>query len=295
MVLTRESEPMGERALVPVVDFHVHIMDPAHLQPWTQEYLVASSGRDMEHLAELMSSPELLVEMLRENGVDYAVVLAEISPITTGVISNEAVAAFCRDQEALIPFANINPFLTSDPVVKLERYVLDMGFKGLKLYPTYQGFYANDSIVYPLYAKAQELGIPVMIHTGSSIFRGARLKYGDPLWIDDVAVDFPELTLIQVHSGRGFWYRRAFFLARLHSNVYMEIAGLPPHKLLDYFPDLEKNAGKVVFGSDWPGLRSIGRNVEAIRSLPLSENTKAKILGGNAVRLLDGALHGGSE
>jgi predicted TIM-barrel fold metal-dependent hydrolase len=267
-------------------------MDLDHLQPWTREYLVASSGQDMEQLRELMSSPELLVRMLRENGVDYAVVLAEINPITTGVMSNETVAAFCRNQEALIPFANINPFLTSDPVAKLERYVLDMGFQGLKLYPTYQGFYANDSMVYPLYAKAQELGIPVMIHTGSSVFKGARLKYGDPLWIDDVAVDFPELTLIQVHSGRGFWYGRAFLLARLHSSVYMEIAGLPPHKLLDYFPDLEKNADKVVFGSDWPGLRSIGRNVDTIRSLPLSEKTKAKVLGGNAVRLLNGVLPG---
>jgi predicted TIM-barrel fold metal-dependent hydrolase len=167
-----------------------------------------------------------------------------------------------------------------------------MGFRGLKLYPTYQGFYANDSIIYPLYAKAEELGIPVMIHTGSSIFTGARLKYGDPLWIDDVAVDFPELPLIQVHSGRGFWYRRAFFLARLHRNVYMGIAGLPPLRLLDYFPELEKNSDKIVFGTDWPGLRSIKSNIEAIRSLPITEETKAKILGDNAARLLGRALPG---
>jgi predicted TIM-barrel fold metal-dependent hydrolase len=273
-----------------VIDFHVHVMDPENLQPWTREYLVQSSGRDMEYLSRLMTSPELLVEMLRENGVDCAVVLTEISPITTGVISNETIAEFCRDQEALVPFANINPFTVASPAQELERYVLEMGFQGLKLYPTYQGFYANDSMVYPVYAKAEELKIPVMIHTGSSIFTGARLKYGDPLWLDDVAVDFPELTLIQAHSGRGFWYERAFFLARLHSNVHLEIAGLPPHKLPEYFPDLEKNADKIIFGSDWPGLRSIRRNVEAIRSLSLTEDTKAKILGGNAARLLNGAL-----
>jgi len=277
---------------MPVIDFHVHVMDPENLQPWTREYLVQSSGEDMEYLSRLMTSPELLVDMLRENGVDYAVVLTEISPITTGVISNEAIAEFCRGQAVLVPFANINPFMVANPAQELERYVLEMGFKGLKLYPTYQGFYANDSMVYPLYAKAEELKIPVMIHTGSSIFTGARLKYGDPLWIDDVAVDFPELTLIQAHSGRGFWYERAFFLARLHSNVHLEIAGLPPHKLPEYFPELEKNADKIIFGSDWPGLRSIKRNIEAIRSLSLAEDTKAKILGGNAARLLDGALNG---
>jgi predicted TIM-barrel fold metal-dependent hydrolase len=276
---------------MPVIDFHVHVMDPENLQPWTKEYLVESSGEDMEYLSKLMTSPELLVEMLRENGVDYAVVLTEISPITTGVISNETIAEFCRGQEVLVPFANINPFTVAHPAQELERYVLEKGFKGLKLYPTYQGFYANDSTIYPLYAKAQELKIPVMIHTGSSIFTGARLKYGDPLWIDDVAVDFPDLTLIQAHSGRGFWYERAFFLARLHRNVHLEIAGLPPHKLPEYFPELEKNADKIIFGSDWPGLRSIKRNVEAIRSLSLPEDTKAKILGGNAARLLDGVLN----
>jgi predicted TIM-barrel fold metal-dependent hydrolase len=161
-----------------------------------------------------------------------------------------------------------------------------MGFRGVKLYPTYQQFYANDSRLYPLYAKAQEKGIPVMIHTGSSIFRGSRLKYGDPLYMDDVAVDFPELILLMAHSGRGFWYNRAYFLAKLHANVYMEISGLPPQKLLNYFPELERVADKVIFGSDWPGMPHIRRNIEAIRSLPLEEETKEKILGGNAARIL---------
>jgi len=277
---------------MPVIDMHLHIMDPANLRPWTNEYLQTSSGEDIEYLSQVMTSPDLLVKMLHQNGVDYGVILTEISPITTGVISNEAVAEFCHDQEALIPFANINPFMVANPARELDRCVLEMGFRGLKLYPTYQGFYANDSIIYPLYAKAEELGIPVMIHTGSSIFTGARLKYGDPLWIDDVAVDFPELPLIQVHSGRGFWYRRAFSLARLHRNVYMGIAGLPPLRLLDYFPELEKNSDKIVFGTDWPGLRSIKSNIEAIRSLPITEETKAKILGDNAARLLGRALPG---
>jgi len=275
---------------MPVIDFHLHIVDPENLRPWAKEYLQTSSGEDVEYLEQIMRHPKLLVEMLHENGVDYGVVLTEISPITTGVISNEAVAEFCKAHEALIPFANVNPFMVANPAQELERCVLEMGFKGLKLYPTYQGFYANDNMIYPIYAKAEELRIPVMIHTGSSIFQGARLKYGDPLWMDDVAVDFPDLTLIQVHSGRGLWYRRAFFLARLHHNVHMEIAGLPPRKLLEYFPDLAKNADKIIFGSDWPGLRSIKANIEAIRSLPLSEETKAKILGKNAARILGEAL-----
>ena len=128
--------------------------------------------------------------------------------------------------------------------------------------------------------------MPVMMHTGSSIFRGARLKYGDPLCLDDVCVDFPDLTVIMAHSGRGFWYDRAFFLSRLHRNLYMEISGLPPQRLLEYFPELERNADKIIFGSDWPGMPHVGRNIELIRKLPLREDTIDKILGGNAARIL---------
>jgi predicted TIM-barrel fold metal-dependent hydrolase len=88
------------------------------------------------------------------------------------------------------------------------------------------------------------------------------------------------------HCGRPFWYDQAFGLARLHKNVYMEISGLPPRKLLTYFPELERVADKVVYGSDWPGISSMAANVETIRSLALSDQAKEKILGGNAARLV---------
>jgi uncharacterized protein len=112
------------------------------------------------------------------------------------------------------------------------------------------------------------------------------LKYADPIYLDDVAVDFPELVLIQSHSGRPFWYEAASALARLHANVFMEVAGLPPQKLPAYFPELERLADKVIYGSDWPGVPTIKENLQAIRSLDLSEAAKRKILGENAVRLL---------
>jgi predicted TIM-barrel fold metal-dependent hydrolase len=101
-----------------------------------------------------------------------------------------------------------------------------------------------------------------------------------------VAVDFPELNLVMAHAGRGFWYDRAFFLAKLHANVYLEISGLPPSKLMTYFPELDRLTGKVIFGSDWPGMPWIRRNMEAIGKLPLSAEGVEKILGGNAARLL---------
>ncbi|MGB3905366.1 MAG: amidohydrolase family protein [Anaerolineae bacterium] len=271
----------------PVIDFHIHITTADEYSDWFLHWLQDYAGEEtLAHLRQVLSSPQAMLEYLDQQGIDYAVALAETNPLTTGTSPNDRVAEFCRASERLIPFANVNPFFTADLVSELRRCVSDLGFRGLKLYPTYQHFYVNDVRLYPLYAEAQRLKVPIMFHTGSSVFRGARLKYGDPLYLDDVAVDFPELTIIMAHSGRGFWYDAAFLLAQLHPRVYMEITGLPPQKLRSYFPNLEKNAHKIIFGSDWPAVTDIKGNVAAIRGLSLQEESKAKILGGNAARVL---------
>jgi len=88
------------------------------------------------------------------------------------------------------------------------------------------------------------------------------------------------------HSGRGLWYEKAFFLSRLHPNLFLEISGLPPKNLLNYFPDMEKNIDKFIYGSDWPGIKTISSNIEAIKALPLAEESIIKILYGNAARIL---------
>ncbi len=270
----------------PVIDFHIHTVHYEHYSESCLEFFEnARSGGDWQEFHNRYCNPDEFVKYLHENGVDSGVVLAELCPVATGVCTNEYVAQFCAGQESLIPFASVNPFMTPSARKELKRFVAD-GFRGLKLYPTYQQFYPNDSLLYPLYAEAEALQIPVMFHTGSSIFKGSRMKYGDPLYLDDVAVDFPDLPVILVHSGRGFWYQRAFFLARLHKNVYMEVAGLPPQKLLDYFPELERASDKVLFGTDWPGGESIQKNIDAMRALPLTEDAKEKILGRNAAKLL---------
>ncbi|MBC7263264.1 MAG: amidohydrolase [Chloroflexi bacterium] len=272
---------------MPVIDFHIHLAQAEHSLPWVVEW-TKSVVADPETIAVLQTglTPEKVCRILRGAGVDYAVALAEMSPITTGVVTNEYVAEFCRATDMLIPFASINPFMIAWPDRELERCVCELGFRGLKLYPTYQQFYPNDAQLYPIYAVAQELHIPVMFHTGLSVFRGSRLKYGDPLLLDDVAVDFPDLVILQVHGGRGVWYDHAMLMARLHPHVYIEISGLPPKRLLTYFPDLERFADKFIFGSDWPGLPSLKGSLEEIRALPISNEAKDKILGGNASRIL---------
>ena len=270
-----------------VIDFHLHVTRTEEYNEWFLDWMRRLHGeRGLDQLQTVLASPEDLLGYMDDQGIDYVVALAETNTMITGVSTNDRVAEFCRGSDRLIPFGNINPYVTYNRIGELERCVSELGIRGFKLYPTYQHFYPNENRLFPLYERAQDLNIPVMIHTGSSVFPGSLMKYGDPLFLDEIAVFFPELKIIQSHAGRGFWYDRAFFLAGLHENVYMDITGLPPQNLLKYFPDLERNADKIIFGSDWPGIIDIKRNVRAIMELPISQSTKAKILGKNAAGLL---------
>ena len=270
-----------------IVDFHIHLYDfPVQAPEYFTKFIGQQLGEPLADFAKRHTTAESYVAYLDENGIDYGIIVAEQAPITSALSSNETVERLCAGSRRLIPFASVNPYLIPNPAKELERLITRHGFRGLKLYPTYAYYYPNDAMLYPVYAVAQEAGIPVMWHTGSSVFPASRLKYGDPIYIDDVAVDFPELTAIITHSGRPFWYDRAYALARFHENVYMEIAGLPPQRLLTYFPELERVADKTLFGSDWPSVFTVKKNIETIRALPLSEKAKDAILGGNAARLL---------
>jgi predicted TIM-barrel fold metal-dependent hydrolase len=280
-----------------IIDFHIHVSRPEHEHPWTMQFMEEQLGPNAADVLEEILTPGGIRTALHENGIEYGIALAEVNPITTGTSTNEYTADFVQAANAktdpvegalgrLIPFASLNPFIDTDLSERLEFLVEDSGFRGAKVYPVYQHHYANDPRMYPLYSKAQELGIPILVHTGSSVFRGARIKYGDPLHLDDVAIDFPALTILMAHSGRPFWYEQAFWMARRHRNVYLEISGLPAKNLLQYFPRLESLADKVVYGSDWPGNPDFRRNIDAILNLPIAEENKAKILGLNASKIL---------
>src|SRR4030042_3100828 len=176
----------------PIIDFHFHVTTADEYTDWFLGWLAGYGGEEtVAHLRQVLSSPQAMLEYLDEQGVDYAIALAETNPLITGTSPNERVVEFCKASERLIPFANITPHLVADLATELRHCVVDLGCRGLKLYPTYQHFYVNDARLYPLYAEAQRLKLPIMVHTGSSVFRGARLKYGDPLYVDDGVVDFP--------------------------------------------------------------------------------------------------------
>jgi len=277
--------------LLEAIDFHLHLINI--------EWLSEDIRPTFENLnpflfnnISIVSSASNLCNYLKGEGIKYAVFLMSYHDlIPLNEVSNEFLYKFCKGYDMLIPFLSIEPWAINMSGRRgedvLERFVKDMNFKGLKLHPP-TGFFPNEEYLYPLYRKAEELNIPVMFHIGSSIFPNMKLKYCDPIYLEDLAIDFPDLTIIMAHGGRGIYYNKAFLMAKLHDNIYIDISGLPPINLLKYFPDLEEISDKVLFGSDWPSIpKGIKENLKVILSLPLKDSTIEKILFKNAERLIN--------
>jgi hypothetical protein len=208
----------------------------------------------------------------------------EYSPRVTGIQAIEdmlPVVEHNPDRFRIV--GNVNPHLHY-PVEAEVRRQLDLGVVALKVHPVHGNFAPNDRELYPAYAECQARGVPVITHTGPSSFPGASAKFGDPVLMDDVLRDFPELTVVLAHGGRGWSYEAAGFMALARPNVWLDIAGLPPRKLPEYFSafDLERIAQRWIFGTDWPGIPGVARNIDGIRKLGLAPETLAGVLGGNA-------------
>ena len=268
-----------------VIDFHIHAGAPKDWHPWVMEFLDAVNPQAEAQLARVQTQQGLL-EFLDEQRVDRAVILAETSPVTTGVVSNDHVRELCKGSDRLIPFASIHPKEAEDAAGELRWLVEMVGFRGLKLYPSSQYFFPDEDFMFPVYETASDLGIPVMFHTGTSIYKQSVQKYSEPLRLDEVAVEFPDLRIVMAHSGRRLWYEQAFFLAERHDNVWMELSGIPPKRVPEVFPNLARVGDRVLFGSDFPGVPSIRANVAAYMELPLEHELVEAILYRNAVSLL---------
>src|SRR5439155_13831737 len=136
-----------------------------------------------------------------------------------------------------------------------------------------------------------ERGLPVMVPTGTSVFPGARSKYGNPMELDDVALDFPDLSLVMAHGGRPLYMAEAFFILRRHRHVRLDVSGIPPTRLLVYFPRLPEVADRVVLGTDYAGpvVRDMRQNIDQFLALSLDDSHKRAILETNALALFPAA------
>lgn len=273
--------------------FDVHI----HVQPWQMvkpEVLAMIDDESHANAKEVLSSPDNLLRFLDEQGIERACCINYVSPDVMGFTRevNDWIAAFTRDhRDRLVAVGSVNPLHEMDVRGEIRR-VLDLGIGLIKIHPPHQLFAANAYRgelwqLAEIYRECEQRGVPVMFHTGTSVFPKARNVFADPMPIDDVAVDFPRLPIILAHAGRPMYGETALFLARRHPNVRVDLSGIPPKALLRYVPRLASIAGKALWGTDWPspGVVSPRRNVEEFLSLGLGDEVERKVLWENAAAL----------
>ncbi|GIE87525.1 amidohydrolase family protein [Actinoplanes regularis] len=209
-------------------------------------------------------------------------------------IPNEEIAASCAEHpDVLIPFASIDPHRGAAGVREARRLVADHGVRGFKFHPSLQGFAPDDRLAYPLYEAIEELGAIALFHTGQTGIGagvrgggGIRLKYSNPMLVDDVAVDFPDLRIILAHPSFP-WQDEALAVATHKEHVHIDLSGWSPK----YFPpQLVRYANsllqdKVLFGSDYPVITP-DRWLADFAALDIKPPVRLKILKQNAARLL---------
>lgn len=285
----------GQFPLGGVTDVHVHIQPWEQLKPAVKASL--GSGReDLEAIRRYEADPHAFADYLASQGVARAGLVNYPSPEVMGFdrTTNDFVAAY-RDArpEVFLAWGGMFPAAEADPAGEVRRLLDELRLDGIKVHPPHQGFAANAYLdgldgLRALYAGCQERCVPVMVHTGTSVFPGARSRLGDPMAVDDVAVDFPELRVVMAHCGRPLWYDEAFFVARRHPNVWVDLSGIPPQQIPAKLPWLERIGDKVLWGTDWPspGVRDLRANLDRFLALPeLDDALKRKILVENPARL----------
>ncbi|MFQ5600702.1 MAG: amidohydrolase family protein [Candidatus Krumholzibacteriia bacterium] len=286
-----------------VFDAHIHLQPWHMLRPEVRERMWhGRASRDT--VLAMARDPERLLRFLDGEGIERAVLVNYVSPNVMGFTeeTNDWIAAYVRGHESrLYAMGSVHPRHTRDARADVER-LADKGIRALKLHPPHQLVSPNAYLdgLEPqaaLYRAAEDVGLPLMVHTGTSIFPGARNRYADPMPVDDVACDFPDLRIVLAHGGRPLHMDTSVFLVRRHPNVWMDVSGIPPKALLDYFPKLESIAHKVLWGTDWPapGVPAPSRNVEQFWALPLAEANKRRILRENALAFFAGRRAGSGE
>ncbi|HTW39407.1 MAG TPA: amidohydrolase family protein [Thermoplasmata archaeon] len=274
-----------------ITDCHVHINPQWEMRPDAVRMLAHSD----EHASRYLKDPRFFLEYLDRCGIDRAVLINYVAPEVIGYTekANDFVSEYARaDPERLIAVGGIRPD-HPDPAKEIAHLVDDLGIRALKLHPPHQLFRPNGytdgsaPMMRDVYAACERHRLPVILHTGTSVFPRARNKFADPLLVEDVAIDFPDLTIVLAHGGRPIWMEGATFLARRFANVWLEVSGIPPVRLLEYFPRLSSLSEKVLFGTDWPGpgVKDIRANLDAFRALPIPADAQRRILEENPLRV----------
>lgn len=300
-----------------IIDVHTHIWDPDYLSDFHREFMVNERKKAHKLKADVtpselgnkMPPPDFdkFISELDESKVDKAVVMAfDITRMRQSRIPNDLIVKFQEaypnrvigfvSWEALDIFDRFN----RKGLKEFEYYVQEKGMKGLKMGPDYGHFTPDDKAVYPFYQKAEELEVPLLIHQ-SAAGRFVQLKYSDPVLLEDVLLDFPDLNVCIAHMGWG-WTERTLLMMQEVDNLYTDTAFLCryPYRLSQHLC-LAKQFNiidKVLFGTDFPGRcnpqkhfiqwfrEGCNEEIAKYGGPQLSKSDIEGILGGNAKKFL---------
>ncbi|WP_328396286.1 4-hydroxyphenyl-beta-ketoacyl-CoA hydrolase [Nocardia sp. NBC_00416] len=280
---------------VEAIDIHTHVEIDGCGHRSLDDELMAASEKYFKSGAERTPSIDAIAEHYRSRNM-AAVVFTVDAGSATGHAANsveEIAEGAARHNDVLIPFGSVDPWQGRAAVKRVRNLVEQYGVRGFKFHPSLQGFAPDDRQFYPLYEAIAEAGVPALFHTGQTGIgsglpggHGIKLRYSDPMLLDDVAADFPELTVIMAHPAVP-WVDAQIAVATHKANVFIDLSGWSPK----YFPpQLVKAAntmlrGKVLFGSDFPVIQ-VDRWMNDFRDLDIKPEVAPLIFKQNALRVL---------
>ncbi len=276
------------------IDMHAHAEVSAKGGASLSAELDAAAGAYFKAEHRHPTLPEIAA-YYRERSMACVVFTVDAESATgTPPVPNEEIAeAAAENPDVIIPFAGVDPYKGKAAVRQIRRLVEEFGVKGFKFHPNIQAFHPNDRMAYPLYEAIEDAGAIAVFHTGQTgIGAGApggggiRLKYSNPMDVDDVAADFPGMRIVLAHPSFP-WQDEALAVATHKPNVYIDLSGWSPKyfppQLVRYANSLLRD--KVLFGSDYP-LLTPDRWLADFAGLPIKDEVRPKILKENAARLL---------
>ena len=265
-----------------------------HAQLWTAEAIMSMPEKMREGyirvFGENLPTLEDTIADMDAAGVSKSVIVAVDAETRWDYrVANELVAeAVSANPDRLIGFASVDPHKGKAARKELRRAVEEDDMRGLKILPHLAECHVNDSLMFPLYEEAQDLGVPVLFHMGTQFHTGTRLKFCRPIDVDDIAVDLPEVKFIIAHFGWP-WYEEALAVVHRNPNVYFNIAGWAPKRVPEFVYSYMKGPvkEKALLGSDYP-LVSRRRVVDELSEVDLPEDVRESLYYKNALEVIPG-------
>ncbi|MFO7162510.1 MAG: amidohydrolase family protein [Mycolicibacterium hassiacum] len=280
---------------VDAIDIHTHVEVDCHGHRAYDDVLVEAVGKYFKRGPGELSTVDALAEEYRRHNTAAVVFTIDAR---TGMRHEpnsieDLIAGAVRNNDVLIPFGSVDPWDGQRAVHRVRELVRDYGVKGFKFHPSFQAFEPNDRRFYPIYEAITEAGVPALFHTGQTGLGAGlpgghriKLRYSDPILLDDVAADFPELTIVMAHPAVP-WVDAQIAVAAHKANVYVDLSGWSPK----YFPpQLVAAIGrqlrtKVLFGTDYPYIR-LERWRRDFESLDVDPEVLPLVFKQNALRVL---------